>query len=215
MSQVEAAVPSLVPSSFCAVSSHLIFGEVQRQGFHRFATGTATDADVGQHDIGQGVDDEWHQLTAAFGGVTADGDFGFGDRFAGAAIFVEGWRRTVDEFGQGELADVRLAGGPLRVADVVGHLHGHVVAVGHDFDLVLVTLEQAIAFDVAAEVENDCIHRMKLLKVIVLDKQGESRRVGRREAGQAATGGGRVATRRIDAVSSSSWKCGRRNTVAL
>ena len=32
---------------------------------------------------------------------------------------------------------------------------------------------------------------------------------------QAATGGGRVATRRIEAVSSSSWKCGRRNTVAL
>src|SRR6185437_5340309 len=30
----------------------------------------------------------------------------------------------------------------------------------------------------------------------------------------AAAGGGNSATRRIDAVSSSSWKCGRRNTVA-
>ena len=50
------------------------------------------------------------------------------------------------------------AGGALRVADVVGDLHRHVVAVGHDFDLVFVADEQAVAFDVAAEIENDRIH---------------------------------------------------------
>jgi hypothetical protein len=57
---------------------------------------------------------------------------------------------------------------------------------------------------------------MKLLKVIALDKQGTPAGLADGSgAGQAATGGGRVATRRIEAVSSSSWKCGRRNTVAL
>src|SRR5471032_1710627 len=143
-------------------------GEVQGDGFHRFAPRAATDADIGQHHIGEGVDDERHQLAAAFGGVTADGDLGFRDRFASAAVAVEARRGAVDELGQGELADVRLAGRAFRVADVVGDLHRDVVAVRHDFDLVLVALEQAVAFDVAAEVENDCIHRLELLKVIAI-----------------------------------------------
>src|SRR5450830_183449 len=192
----------------------LDLGEVQRQGFHWLATGAAADTDVGDHHVGQGVDDERHQLAGALGGVTADSDLDLGDRFTAAAVLVDARGRGVDEFGQGELADMRLAGGTLRVADVVGDLHGHVVAVGHDFDLVGIAFQQGVAFDRGAQVENNCIHGVLFLARLA-ELEGPPGYGGLHGMDQAATGAGNAATRRIEAVSSSSWKCGRRNTVAV
>ena len=44
---------------------------------------------------------------------------------------------------------------------------------------------------------------------------GYAAAVGHAAGDGYAAGGGSSATRRMDTVSSSSWKCGRRNTVAL
>ena len=90
----------------------LDLGEVHGERFHRLATGAATDADFGEHHVVEGVDDERQHLAVTLGGVAPDQDFHFRQGFAGAAVFVEGGGGAVDELGDGEFADVRLARSP-------------------------------------------------------------------------------------------------------
>src|SRR5262249_56894572 len=94
---------------------------------------------------------------------------------------------------------VRLAGGALRGARARGDLHRHAVAGAQQLDLVFEALDRALTLDVG-NVQKYRIHVRLLVERIC--------------SVYTPAGCGSSATSRIDTVSSSSWKCGRRNATA-